>query len=77
MLFMRESEGETQGCGRRATQVETDRVVHLDVTYREASTASVSDVLVSRARQRWPSLNPQPPPRDCRNVQAKSAARCT
>ena len=74
---MRESEGETQGCGRRATQVETDRVVHLDVTYREASTASVSDVLVSRARQRWPSPNPQPPPRDCRNVQAKSAARCT
>ena len=35
MLFMRESEGETQGRGRRATGIETDRVVHLDVTYRE------------------------------------------
>lgn len=32
---MRESEGETQGRGRRATGIETDRVVHLDVTYRE------------------------------------------
>ncbi|KOX73940.1 hypothetical protein WN51_14018 [Melipona quadrifasciata] len=35
VLFMRESEGETQGRGRRATGIETDRVVHLDVTYRE------------------------------------------
>lgn len=35
MLFMRESEGETQGRGRRAKGVEIDRVVHLNVTYRE------------------------------------------
>lgn len=53
---MRESEGETQGRGRRATGVETDRVVHLDVTYREASAAAASDVLVSR--RRWPSPGP-------------------
>lgn len=41
MLFMRESEGETQGRGRRAKGVvQTDRVVHLNVTYREESASN-------------------------------------
>lgn len=52
---------DAQGRGRRAKGgvVETDRVVHLNVTYREASNGA-SDVLVPRARQRWPTPKSSP-----------------